>query len=351
MDPYHDGYSETERQLLRDINVATCIVSIASSGLIFLLALITGCRARFTLGHWGLLASHRFVVMLALSDIGFSWAYFIGYPDDGSFECYAQAIMGQFFGLTSLGWVLAIALSLWGTNVRGWTEGTDTRYFLRSLAAILVLAGALTAVPADDYGQAGLWCWIRREKNGNLLRYLCFFAPLWLGIALISFLYAQLVRHLIKLFELDRTQICCSSLKTVISVLFCPRNRDDVHQSAILGKIRQLCLFPVVLTAGWILPTINRVHDSLHPDHPVLWLAAAALGSSNLIGLLNVMVYGIGFRRQLWNTCFGSNENSVDNVLDDAFQAEETDSPRQVSVGPNPIRCSIISEKESTVVL
>eukprot|EP00656_Telonema_subtile_P002710 TRINITY_DN11235_c0_g1_i2.p1 TRINITY_DN11235_c0_g1~~TRINITY_DN11235_c0_g1_i2.p1 ORF type:complete len:253 (-),score=46.24 TRINITY_DN11235_c0_g1_i2:167-925(-) len=204
----------------------------------------------------------------------------------------------------SVGWVLGIALMLWGMNVRGWEDWAGRNFFWCCFLAITAVSGALSCVPIGHYGSAGAWCWINNsDSSGDWLRYFCFYGPLWVVVIVMCALYYSLVLHLLSVLSLS-SDGCCTGPADVTAALFCPQGHDDIHQSLLLRKIRKLCLFPVVLVACWLLPTVYRVRDSVSST-PSLWLSAAALASSNLTGLFNALVYGIGMKRDIADSCAG----------------------------------------------
>ena len=57
----------------------------------------------------------------------------------------------------------------------------------------------MTIVPSigSDYGPAGAWCWVQNEsETGKLLRFLCFYVPLWAAISFNAAIYIQVIRML-----------------------------------------------------------------------------------------------------------------------------------------------------------
>ena len=118
-------------------------------------------------GHWGVMEQlhFRLVFLLSCSDICYSIAMLMGDPDDGSGACYFQAVWSSFFEIASLGWVMAIATTLWGSFVRNWPQDPQFEQTLLIRYSIVVFACSFTVtlLPLADgnhYGQSGSWCWI-----------------------------------------------------------------------------------------------------------------------------------------------------------------------------------------------
>ena len=89
-----------------------------------------------------------------------------------------QAVMGQFFGIASVGWCdslrclrcemcvlrpLAIATFLWCTFILDWPEDEGPRFFWISNAVIWGFSGLMAAIPLNHYDTAGGWCWIDQD--------------------------------------------------------------------------------------------------------------------------------------------------------------------------------------------
>jgi len=368
-----DQFSDDDEDMLRVINLVTCGVSIVSSTFIVVSAILTGLMRNSRL------TGLRLVFMLSLTDIFYSIAYFIGDPDGGSVECYVQAVMGQFFGIASVGWPLAIATFLWCTFILDWPEDEGPRFFWISNAVIWGFSGLMAAIPLNHYDTAGGWCWIDQDGYGDAMRFGTFYIIIWLVVLAIVAFYFSLIRHLHAVALLpEEKERCCYQLRSVTAILIKgdpsqadTHTIDQVYLARMIRYMRRQCLFPVVLIVCWIVPTINRIHD-LVSDDPTLWLAATALATSNLTGLLNAIVYGFiqtAWRDEMKRCCCGVDEEEdsqsprktvdpeledgqdVDDQLADAFGGDSSDEDPVVNMEINPTSAKTDAEKRPSKVM
>ena len=127
---------------------------------------------------------YRFVLYLAVSQAFNSVAEFFGSPSDPSFLCSAQALMLSFFGMASVLWTVVLAYllqlsvrrprAMLGVKKREWRMHA----FVWGVSFFLCLLPQTTG----DYGQAGGWCWIRKDvkkTSDDAWRMLTFYIPLW----------------------------------------------------------------------------------------------------------------------------------------------------------------------------
>jgi len=301
-----NGFSTSEEHALMTGNLITCTVSMVCSGAIVISMLYLWCKSKFDAEtNFTLLdlLHFRLVFLLSMSDVLYSFAMLMGDPDDKSNLCYFQAIFSSFFELCSLGWVLAIATTLWGQFVRKWPadviDPKDKEFQNKQLVIYFVVINSisllLTLLPltADTYGDSGAWCWIDDSDAGQAMRYLTFYIWLWLGIIGIFVMYYQLMNELSDLIphEGDKGGFCyetCRMIKLVAS----SAQSDDVHVAPVRRIMRRLCLYPIVLIVCWTFGTINRLQNSFDPDNPSIVLFWLHMWFSNLNGFGNAIVYG-----------------------------------------------------------
>jgi hypothetical protein len=128
------------------------------------------------------------IVFLSVADIGSNITYLMGSPERHSPECKAQAILQQFFEMSSIIWTVVIGYMLW-ENVDKERKAFGGAHFRKKLHTFVWGIAMLTALlPATtrSYGQTGachiLWAvmglhdseWLlllpRDEKNKNVLQ-------------------------------------------------------------------------------------------------------------------------------------------------------------------------------------
>ena len=79
-----------------------------------------------------------------------------------------------------LGWVVCIAIRVWGSFVRDWPEDDDDAqrrllYLFGGSVGTSSLIIALIPLIGDHYGDSGGWCWIDNSDTGHALRYITFY--------------------------------------------------------------------------------------------------------------------------------------------------------------------------------
>ena len=51
--------------------------------------------------------------------------------------------------------------------------------------------------------------------------------------------------------------------------------------------------YPLILIGSWTFATLNRIHDFIEPHHKIFWLSFLDVGTAALMGLFNLIVYGL----------------------------------------------------------
>ena len=264
--------SYEQRELLEIANIVTTAMSLVGSVFIFTSLLFLTWRSRST-GIAGLLGNlhYKLVFMVSCSDIIHSVAKLLGDPEDKSTQCYVQAILSQFSLISSIGWVLAIAVTLWGMFVVSWPVGEpsfDNRLFVRSGVCVFSVALIFTLIPlwGDHYGDSGGWCWIDASNTGQLMRLSVLYVPLWICVVAICIMYNQIVTRLSTMARLgapnavaaNEAAECCECFSSIVLVLRGDKTRrDDLHFSSMLRVIRRLSMYPLVLIVCWTFATVT----------------------------------------------------------------------------------------------
>mmetsp|Transcript_2135 Transcript_2135/g.7623 ORF Transcript_2135/g.7623 Transcript_2135/m.7623 type:complete len:362 (-) Transcript_2135:29-1114(-) len=222
--------------------------------------------------------SFKLVLWLSFSDALSGMSTLIGSPADGSAICYIQAYITQFFAIASFAWTTCIAFTLYFTVIMHRADVAD--YYYHFHAYVWGLSFVLVPIPQifDDYGDSGYWCWIRNNTlSGKLLRLVCFYVPLWAAIVFNGVTYFRVVRQLnLTLRLVPRSGIQASEFKAVT----------------------RLGLYPLILIACWLFPTVNRVQNFIKPDNPLFVLYCLSVVTSCMQGLCNSMAYGLNITVQ-----------------------------------------------------
>eukprot|EP00470_Lotharella_oceanica_P013337 CAMPEP_0170182584 /NCGR_PEP_ID=MMETSP0040_2-20121228/28293_1 /TAXON_ID=641309 /ORGANISM="Lotharella oceanica, Strain CCMP622" /LENGTH=341 /DNA_ID=CAMNT_0010428051 /DNA_START=181 /DNA_END=1204 /DNA_ORIENTATION=- len=272
----------------------------------------------------------------------YSIANAIGNPSDGSAACYTQAIMIQFFGLSSMLWTVTIAYTvdrvyLKGRSIEEAAEIKKTfHYIVWGISLLLTILPATTG----NYGQSTGWCWIDVKENaeaGTAWRFVTFYIPLWLVAGYNLSVYAH-----------------------VRSALNAAVEQGGENAGNIAG-LQRMVYYPLVLVVCYIFGTISRIQQIFGP--PVYGLVILHTIGMSSQGTLNALVYGLtpSVKRVMCGEGSKLDEPSVQNVdrmddglvsvgLDDAKSGDATFEPARPRIRPYPAyTCTNGSAKNSTV--
>uniref|UniRef100_A0A7S2TMP9 G-protein coupled receptors family 2 profile 2 domain-containing protein n=1 Tax=Lotharella oceanica TaxID=641309 RepID=A0A7S2TMP9_9EUKA len=244
----------------------------------------------------------QLVVWISASDIMYSIANAIGNPSDGSAACYTQAIMIQFFGLSSMLWTVTIAYTvdrvyLKGRSIEEAAEIKKTfHYIVWGISLLLTILPATTG----NYGQSTGWCWIDVKENaeaGTAWRFVTFYIPLWLVAGYNLSVYAH-----------------------VRSALNAAVEQGGENAGNIAG-LQRMVYYPLVLVVCYIFGTISRIQQIFGP--PVYGLVILHTIGMSSQGTLNALVYGLtpSVKRVMCGEGSKLDEPSVQNVdrMDDGL--------------------------------
>mmetsp|Transcript_2240 Transcript_2240/g.5204 ORF Transcript_2240/g.5204 Transcript_2240/m.5204 type:complete len:324 (-) Transcript_2240:105-1076(-) len=219
--------------------------------------------------------SYRLVFWLSVSDLLNQCSTYFGSPNEHTAECFIQAGVNQFFSIASFFWTVAIAFVLRSTVIfkRADIESSYQRMHL----AIWLPALLLTLVPAWKYGTTGAWCWISGDDNvGKVLRFVCYYIPLWFAIGYNGFAYISVIRYLKRLQRLAESM----------------RNSTNQPQFE-MKSVAKLGWYPLILVFCYLWGTINRIQNWVRPDNPIFWFFVIHTITKSLTGFLNSIAYGL----------------------------------------------------------
>ena len=210
------------------------------------------------------------IVFLSVADIGSNITYLMGSPERHSPECKAQAILQQFFEMSSIIWTVVIGYMLW-ENVDKERKAFGGAHFRKKLHTFVWGIAMLTALlPATtrSYGQTGAWCWVRGDKTGTIWRFVIFYGPLWGCMTLNGFFYYRVTKKIRMFYSVD-----------------------SVQQNKLKNLAGSLKYYPLILIVTWTIPTINRVYNSA-TQNGSFPLTIMSHGTRGLTGILNAIAYG-----------------------------------------------------------
>jgi hypothetical protein len=227
----------------------------------------------------------KLIVYLSFADIFFSIGkiYLIEYIEEFAIEggdCYLQAFLINFGGLSSFAWTTVISYTVYATVVKNRRnmQVMETEYLKYAYGLPLIISLMYTrSLPLDlflirpfltgDYGPAGGWCWIRLKDQGytrGVLMYLIFFyIPLWVAVIYNITNYIAVTRFL----------------------------REYLEHKVDSQMIRRISLYPLILVVCWMIPTINKLYNFF--GKKVFLLNLLHVFFSCLQGLLNALAYGM----------------------------------------------------------
>eukprot|EP00439_Symbiodinium_sp_Y106_P086920 s244_g36.t4 len=239
----------------------------------------------------------RLVLYLAISDLWLCTSFLMGeFHRPHYTKCTIQALLGVFFGLSSILWTVAIADSV-RRIVMARDLTVESRHEKRlhivgwglpllSLLAVLCSgsaapSGALPKKSVDlrhtasvQARRAGMVCWIENTTLGTILRFTTFYLPLWLAIAYSLWVYWCVSQRLRKLLE----QVSVS-------------NADDYEGNAFDYQ-KDLMYLPLILVFCWSPSSVRRLLDILFPHMGRSLLDYVCVFAGPLQGFLNALVYG-----------------------------------------------------------
>lgn len=214
----------------------------------------------------------QIVVWISASDMIYSLANALGNPSDGTDACYAQAVMIQFFGLSSMLWTVAIAFTVDQVYLKGKSLDDATQLKKNFHLFVWPASTLLTILPATtgNYGSATGWCWIDVKHNadwGTTWRFLCFYVPLW-AVAVYNLTVYYRVRV---------------ALNEAIE--------QGGSKAGSVQRMQRLIYYPLVLVGCYFFGTINRIENIFAKPVYVL-VVFHTIGMSSQ-GTLNALVYGL----------------------------------------------------------
>jgi hypothetical protein len=122
----------------------------------------------------------------------------------------------NFFDLTTVGWTLNIAWSLYLAVVLQTRTPSPTKTHAVVWGGALGLA--VLPLTTQSYGQSGPWCWIDGDAPvDQAWRFVSFYVPLWCAFGLNGYLYLAVSTTLKRYAVLSKVRraraLCCAAKK------------------------------------------------------------------------------------------------------------------------------------------
>ena len=220
--------------------------------------------------------SFKLVLWLSVSDLFNQAQSYFGSPVDRHIQCQLQAAGMQFWSVGSFLWTAAIAFVLRSTVIE---KRADIEGHYKKMHIIIWSTAALTMlVPCWKYGPSGSWCWIEADDlEGKILRFVCYYFPLWFTIGYNSFCYVSVIKFL------KRVQLLANSM----------RDGSASQPRFEMKAISRLGWYPSILIITHTFGTINRIQNWIEPHRPLFFLYVLHVVTSSSMGMLNCIAYGV----------------------------------------------------------
>ncbi|KRX05248.1 hypothetical protein PPERSA_00549 [Pseudocohnilembus persalinus] len=214
--------------------------------------------------------SYKMILFLQTTDFLFSVSQIMNFDyvdgEQNKVLCYMQGFLSTYAGLGSILWTMAISFTMKSALLSDTTNLLKNQKISTYICYGVPLLMSLIPVITDDYGPAGVICWIDDTQNPTrvlILRMLTFYGPLWIAITYNFYTYITLIRY----------------LKTVVD-----------QESDQLQFVKNLMYYPFILVICWIFGTFNRIYVFF--DDEIEIVSALHLFFGGLMGFFNALVYG-----------------------------------------------------------
>lgn len=224
---------------------------------------------------------YNLVYWEALSALLYSTGFIFGTPESGSAECFSQALLFQYFGMSSM---LAIYLILYHMNklvTRDQTQvaivNIQRRYTFnitwKSYVLVWVSPLLFLIIPliTESYGQSD-----RGERSR---------APCWIRVERRTDLYVMLSVYYIPWFIIFMFCIYHVAIITWHTTKF-------GHQT-IMSYVRRITLYPIIFFVSCMPGICLRVLIILYPDREYdMWIQSITAGVTAAQGFFSSLLFG-----------------------------------------------------------
>ncbi|KAI8635433.1 hypothetical protein F5Y19DRAFT_11580 [Xylariaceae sp. FL1651] len=229
---------------------------------------------------------NTFIVFASVANLGASIACLIGYSGvlagSTSRLCQAQAFMFELFMQSDPWWSFAMAVNVYMV----FFFSANPKNFLQYWYAYFLVCYGIPFIPAlwllivrdgtgqNVYGDATIWCWI--DKDWSDLRIYTYYLPIWVCIALSSFIYIAVGYYVFK----QRNQLRNLSLSNPSRDP--PETRDSGEKNlfanaAVMGTINR-----EVVQVTTINTESERIAGATSSTTPINWFDGPVEDQSGL---------------------------------------------------------------------
>ena len=241
----------------------------------------------------------KLIVMLSISDFFSSVQFYIGFDNfatkcfEPEFACALSASMSQYFEMASFCWTTVIAFNIYQVLVAKHGERVEhyeMYYHLICWGFPLFLL--IIVASTGSLGDAGNWCWIKKERP--IERLLGYYIPLLIMMVINGVFYVLIGRGL--------------------------QSFASEQKRPIILRLRK---YLIVFLLTRIPSVINRFYEIASNGETVYFFLLLQSMTSPLQGFCNALVYGANkkikrqweeFLRERFPFCFKANrEGSIDS--------------------------------------
>ena len=241
----------------------------------------------------------KLIVMLSISDFFSSVQFYIGFDNfatkcfEPEFACALSASMSQYFEMASFCWTTVIAFNIYQVLVAKHGERVEhyeMYYHLICWGFPLFLL--IIVASTGSLGDAGNWCWIKKERP--IERLLGYYIPLLIMMGINGVFYVLIGRGL--------------------------QSFASEQKRPIILRLRK---YLIVFLLTRIPSVINRFYEIASNGETVYFFLLLQSMTSPLQGFCNALVYGANkkikrqweeFLRERFPFCFKANrEGSIDS--------------------------------------
>ena len=192
----------------------------------------------------------KLILTLTISAFFLSLSYVIGeVHTETSHRCRFQAFLMQYFDWATLLWVLVITTNL----LLIVKEKKHAEYFRWFQVFVWLMALFWSVIPffGDNYGPAGIWCWVKRDET--TLRFGIWYVPLLLIAICMLVIYAYIIHYVLK-----ATGNRAGGFN----------EEDERNRKIYREELKPLLAYPFIYLVFSIPVFMYRYDDAAHPDKP-----------------------------------------------------------------------------------
>ncbi|XP_065647342.1 cyclic AMP receptor-like protein A isoform X2 [Hydra vulgaris] len=247
----------------------------------------------------------RLILFLSISAAFQCISYVISDLYTNNFVCQFQAFIMQYFSWSTLLWVVVMTMNII-LSIYQVSASKFEKYF-HLVAWILPFFWASLPFKGNNYGQAGVWCWIKRDATA--LRFGTWYIPKFIIIFLLVLVFSFILLRVVRQNKQWKGT----------------HNTTDAKENVLLIKeVKQLAAYPLIYAILSLPTLIYRIEDAVHPNQlPKYYLLILSVLISPAIGAVNALAFAfygdirnkLSFSQLKFATlsCFRSSTNS--NVI------------------------------------